>query len=52
VNRLTLRQNVSEPSLSVFKKAQQEIYDESDYDLKQVRPLAIGEVAIHGSGYA
>jgi hypothetical protein len=40
--------------LQCFKKAQQEIYDESDYDLKQVRPLAVGEVAIHGScfGYA
>jgi hypothetical protein len=35
--------------LQCFKKAQQEIYDESDYDLKQVRPLAVGEVAIHGS---
>ena len=35
--------------LQCFKKAQQEIYDEFDCDLKQVRPLAVGEVAIHGS---
>jgi hypothetical protein len=39
--------------LQCFKKAQQEIYDESDYDLKQVRPLAVGEVAIMALvGYA
>lgn len=40
--------------LQSFKRAQQEIYDESDYNLKQVGPLAVGEFVVHGSclGYA
>jgi hypothetical protein len=47
--RAILRRVERVGGLQCFKKAQQEIYDESDSDLKQVRPLAVGEVAIHGS---